>query len=106
MGPVEEKNNIYDEQKGIIGMVTLEAQGPVKETDFSSELELFLCLVNTIMPFFHWWYEDLIHDTTKSLMPPIVDVDSLQDVLCQQEKLPAAGLLSLQPGVWSSYFSG
>ena len=22
------------------------------------------------------------------------------------EKLPAAGLLSLQPGVWSSYFSG
>ena len=27
---------------------------------FSSELELFLCLTKTIMPFFHWWYEDLM----------------------------------------------
>ena len=36
MGPVEEKNNIYDEQKGIIGMVTLEAQGPVKETEITT----------------------------------------------------------------------
>ncbi len=26
---------------------------------FSSELELFLCLTKTIMPFFQWWYEDL-----------------------------------------------
>ena len=56
---------------------------PITFLYFSSELELFLCLVKTIMPFFHWWYEDLIHDTTKSLMPPMVDVDSLQDVLCQ-----------------------
>ena len=36
MGPVEEKNNIYDEQKGIIGMVTLEAQGQVKETEITT----------------------------------------------------------------------
>ena len=27
---------------------------------FSSELEFFLCLTKTIMPFFHWWYEDLM----------------------------------------------
>ena len=26
---------------------------------FTSELELFLCLTKTIMPLFHWWYEDL-----------------------------------------------
>ena len=26
---------------------------------FSSELELFLSLTTIIMPFFHWWYEDL-----------------------------------------------
>ena len=26
---------------------------------FSSEIELFLCLTKTIMPFFQWWYEDL-----------------------------------------------
>lgn len=26
---------------------------------FSSELEFFLCLTSIIMPFFHWWYEDL-----------------------------------------------
>ena len=27
---------------------------------FSSELELFLGLTKTIMPFFQWWYEDLV----------------------------------------------
>ena len=26
---------------------------------FSSELEFFLCLTKTIMPFFEWWYDDL-----------------------------------------------
>ena len=26
---------------------------------FSSELEIFLCLTKTIMPFFQWWYTDL-----------------------------------------------